>query len=196
MATAILARTQATAQPTPVQGITKPRLTLVADVLKFQGVAGSFSPMAGADSLSFCGSRIALVNSHAVDVPPLDALTEDCVTEATDAEGRTWFLRLCGGWMVYAFRERSEQELTELNDRYEDSQLTAIPRNRVQACRRIAQELSDMADAMSPDRCPARSQRRALKRRMADLSLLQFELLRGRSIPMPEVRVRMGALGL
>ncbi|MBB1601072.1 hypothetical protein [Variovorax sp. UMC13] len=179
-----------------MQGITKPRLTLVSDVRQFAGVEGPFSPLAGGDSLTFCGGRKALADSHAVDVPTLDALAEDRVTEATDAAGHTWFLRLSGTWLIVAFRERTAAELVEENDRADDMRLTAIPSNRVQACRRIAFELGRMAGAMAPDRCPPRSRRRALQRRIADLAALQADLLYGRSTPMSEVRRRMGALGL
>ncbi|WP_183024349.1 hypothetical protein [Variovorax sp. UMC13] len=179
----------------PAQGVSKPLLSLVSDVRHFQGVEGRFSPFAGPDSLTFGGSLLGLANSHRVNVPDLKEIPEDSVTEATDEAGHTWYIRCNGGWLITAFRELTAQEIEERNERWEDSLLSGIPKNRVMTCRRIAVELMVLAEAMSPDRCPPRSARRLLKQQMLGLARVQFDLLHGKSAPMSEIRTRMKALG-
>lgn len=177
------------------QGVSKPLLSLVSDVRQFQGIAGPFAAFAGPDSLTFCGSRSALINSHGVDVPELGSLGEAHVTEATDAQGHTWFLRVTGKWLIYAFRERTAEELAEQLEQYNNSVISGVPKNRVLTCRYLAIKLMSMTEAMSPDRSPSRSARRLLKRQIAGVAQLQFDLLYSKTVPMSEVRTRMADLG-
>lgn len=185
-----------TAKANVAQGISKPMLSLVSDVRNFQGVEGLFAPFPGPDSLTFGGSLLGLANSHGVKVPDLKDVPEDGVTEAADEAGHTWYLRCCGGWMITAFRERTEAELVELAEQHADSLVRMVPTYRVQCIRRTAIELMRMAEAMSPDRCPSRSARRLMKKRINAVGQLQFDMLCGTSVSMAEIRERMEALAV
>lgn len=175
--------------------LSKPMLSLVSDVQRFQGVEGPFAPFAGSDSLTFGGSLHGLARTHGVIVPELKDVPEEGVIEATDAVGHTWYIRCVGDWMVSAFRELTAKEIEERTDRWEESLLSGIPKIRVLTCRRIALELIRLAEATSPDRCPPRSARRLLKRQIIGLANVQFDLLYSKAVPMADIRTRMKALG-
>ena len=184
------------ATATMLKAVSKPLLSLVSDVQQFQGIAGPFAPVAGPDSLTFGGSLPGLVSSHGVNVPALEEVPQDGAIEATDAAGHTWYIRSHGDWFVTAFRERTDAELAVRADQEAEHTVKMVATYRFSSIRRIAIELMRTAEAMTPDRCPTRSARRALKKRLNALGQLQFDMLTNRLLTASEVRERMEALAL
>ena len=169
------------------QGISKAALNLVGQS------TGPFSPIPGPDSLTFCGTLLALAKSHQVDISAVGS-DQDTVYEAKDQDGHTWWMR-CAGCIAFAFRERTESEMIEYLDQCSSMYRADLSSDHVRAMRRIAYVLVETASAMTPDRCPSREQRRALKKRVRGLASLQLDiLLRSDQMPMSEARARMMAL--
>lgn len=189
-ALSIVAPMRANPQPSPVRGVTESALKLVPDAV------GPFSPIEGPHSVGFTGSPVALKNVHRVDLPPVESLELNRVVEAKDADGHTWFVTRRHSWMVSAFRERTEEELTAFFDRRNGDLRSSIPFDRISACRLISIEVVRMAYDLRPERCPSRSQRRHHKYRLEALARLQVEVLSGRRLTMADVRSRMEDLGV
>lgn len=160
-------------------------------------VVGPFSPISGPYSIEFHGSRIALERTHGVDLSSIGD-ERSCVYEATDTQGRTWFVRR-GDSGLQAFRERVAGELVVHRDEIAELEGHFVPSFRLSYARIIALELTWMAEQLNPDRCGARASRREFKKRMAALSRLQWELLSGVRSGTPSAshaHSRMHAFGL
>jgi hypothetical protein len=156
---------------------------------------GPYSPIAGPHSITFFGGILALARSHQVDATELREIKEGLVVEVKDAEGRIWYVRSVGGFLS-AFRNRTEQELQDLNDRMSMDHGVHFERVRLDACREIACELLVLADTMRPERCASRQRRRWLKRRITALMEYQLRLLMLRPTNAPTLRQDLSAWDL
>lgn len=170
------------------------RIQDVAAAIALTGEAvGLCCPIPGPDSIEFGGTRLALERKHGVDLSNVGD-ERDRVYEATDRQGLTWFVRR-GGVGLQAFRERTADELIVRSNHLEELKCKVIPAFRLQSARLIAIELAAVAEQLAPDRCGTRASRRRFKKRMAALSMLQWELLAG-ALSASIARARMQALGL
>jgi len=118
------------------------------------------------------------------------------VFEVKDMEGRTWFVRWFEKPFFTAFRDRTAQETEDALDQAESRICVNVERARLDACRIVAYEMSELADGMRTEQCPSRQRRRAVKRRMLALTTLQRNLLSMREVNVRVLREEMSSLGL
>jgi len=157
---------------------------------------GPYSPIGGPNSITFCGSLLALAKSHQVNTAGIADGNYSKVYEAKDSEGHTWFVRWIGDPLFFAFRDRTAQEIEDEDDRVENLYGVHFQRMRLDACRLVAYALGELAETMRPDQCPSRQRRRSIKRRMLALAALQQNLLSLTAINARALREEMSSLGL
>jgi hypothetical protein len=157
---------------------------------------GSYSPIKGPNSITFCGNLIALAKTHQVDTNGIFEGDYSRVFEAKDNEGHTWFVRWLGKPFFTAFRDPTAQEIEEEIDRADSMAGVNVERVRLDACRIVAKEMSALADGMRPEQCPSRQRRRAVKSRMLALTTLQRNLLSLKEVNTRALREEMSSLGL
>ncbi|MDI3382531.1 hypothetical protein ACFPPF_16530 [Xenophilus aerolatus] len=155
--------------------------------------AGPYSPIPDLDSILFSGSSLALERKHAVDLSQVGE-ARDCVYQAADAHGQTWYVRR-GGFGLLAFRERTASELVEQRDLQAEMRGSFIPQYRLGLAWLITMEISRMVGDLKPERVCPRADRRRFKTRVRALLILQMDLLEG-MVKASAARERMRALGL
>lgn len=157
---------------------------------------GPYSPRPGRTSEIFCGGSLALQRIHAVDISSLQPTEEGQVFQAPDASGRTWHCRWLGGVLWSAFRDRTDDEVMALINRCESRSVNMLPAYALRMCKRISVELYRMSYAMRPEMPMPRSQRRAMKHRLADIGSLLEGLLYRDALTLGQAESRMLELGI
>lgn len=156
---------------------------------------GPYSRIRGPHAETFCGGVNAFTRGHSVDASSVLKEPEGTVIELTGSDGRIWFVRANGN-LIVAFRDRTEQEIRDLEEARYMACGVNFERARLDACRIVAWEMSALADGMRPEQCPSRQRRRAVKQRMLMLTAFQRNLLSLREVNARALREEMNSLGL
>jgi hypothetical protein len=156
---------------------------------------GPYSRIRGSHAEMFCGGVNAFAREHSVDASSVLKEPGGTVIELTASDGQVWFARADGN-MIVAFRDRTEQELRDLDEAQHMAYGVHFERVRLDACREIGHELQFLAHSMRPDACASRQHRRWLKRRMVALAEYQCGLLMMRPTSLPKLRADLQALNL
>lgn len=157
---------------------------------------GSYSPIPGPRSITFCGSMVALRKSYGVDV---DSLTEDDLSRtyvAKDRDGHTWYIRSIEFPLV-AFRDRTAEEIVEFEDRASDNLVASwFSSERLRYSRLIGHEMQWLAQALRPEAGQSRQARREFKKELLTLLEVPVDLMTYPPIKLADARARLKPFGL
>lgn len=157
---------------------------------------GPYSPIQGSYSQTFGGGLGALEKTHGVDISPIRASDENIFCQARDAKGRLWHVKRLGGCMTWAWRDLEEDELIRAIDWRIRTRITHLPSLMLRWARRVGDEIFIAADQLRPEKCLPRANRRELKRRLIELSVLQAQLLSQAAPNLAELAERMRDAGV
>lgn len=158
---------------------------------------GPYSPIAGPDSLTFCGGLLALSKRHGIDTANMADDQIGRIYETKDPNGHTWFVRFLGDPFWFAFRDRTPEEIDALEEEYADRCFSSwFSSERLRYCLEIGARVQQLLERFSPDRVQSRAARRNFKQQLSVLLDVQTRLMYDHTIKLAEVRERLSPFGL
>ena len=151
-------------------------------------------PKSSPAAITYCGGYKALLKDVGVDAQFLTDQGEGATANIAGPDGHIWHVEFTPPF-VYAFRERTAEELVRWNDGVANSYISSQPSERNRYARDITREIQWMARSFSTE-LSSREMRRAHKKRLAALVDLQLALLLKDKRSLSEFREAAAALGV